>query len=123
MSPEAREQSFDALATELASGSISRGRALKLMDAALVGSTLASLGMGGVAAAAEDDQGEDEDCKRNGKKCKKDKQCCSGNCDSGTCAACPAGRVLLSNGTCALPCGGADAVSYTHLTLPTILRV
>jgi hypothetical protein len=37
MSPEARERSFDALATGLASGSISRGRALRLMGAALVG--------------------------------------------------------------------------------------
>ena len=29
--------------------------------------------------------------------------CCSGNCSNGTCA-CPAGRVLLVNGTCALRC-------------------
>jgi hypothetical protein len=41
MSPEAVERSFDELATGLASGSISRGRALKLMGAALVGSALA----------------------------------------------------------------------------------
>jgi hypothetical protein len=55
MSPEARERAFDALATEMASGSISRGKALRLMGAAVVGGTLASLGMGGVASAAEDD--------------------------------------------------------------------
>src|SRR5215212_4381595 len=29
--------------------------------------------------------------------------CCSGNCSNGTCA-CPAGRTLLANGTCALVC-------------------
>jgi hypothetical protein len=81
MSPEARERSFDALATGLASGSISRGRALRLMGAALVGGTLTSLGLGGVAAA------DPPGCKRNGKKCKGNDQCCSGNCSSGTCAA------------------------------------
>jgi|SRR5829696_894123 len=90
MSPEARERTFDELASGLASGSISRGRALKLMGAALVGSTLASFGMGGVAAAAP------PGCTPNGKNCKRDKQCCSGNCsNSGTCV----GRV----GGCAQP--------------------
>jgi hypothetical protein len=79
MSPEARERSFDALATGLASGSISRGRALKLIGAALVGSTLASLGIG---EAAADPPG----CKRTGKVCTKDKVCCSRNCSNGTCA-------------------------------------
>lgn len=71
-------------------------------------------------------------CKRSGKACKEDKQCCSGICNSGTCAAacrsnggtctagsqccsgncvtgmcsaCPSGRVELSNGSCAIPCG------------------
>jgi hypothetical protein len=88
MPPEARERSFDELARGLANGSISRGRALKLMGAALVGGALASLG--GVAAADEDDQGENEDCKRNGKKCKRNNQCCSGICSSltGRCEAC-----------------------------------
>ena len=37
MSAEARERSFDALASRLASGSISRGEALKWMGAALLG--------------------------------------------------------------------------------------
>ena len=37
MPPQAREHSFDELAIGLASGSISRGKALKLMGAALVG--------------------------------------------------------------------------------------
>jgi hypothetical protein len=37
MSPEARERSFDELARGLASGSVTRRRALRLMGAALVG--------------------------------------------------------------------------------------
>ena len=95
MSPEARERSFDELARGLASGTVTRGKALRLMGAALVGGTLASLGIGEAAA---------DECKRNGKACKKHTQCCSGNCVNGTCAGCPSGRVLLSNGTCAIPC-------------------
>jgi hypothetical protein len=104
MSPEARERSFDELARGLASGDISRRRVLRLMGAALVGGTLASLGIG---EAAADPPG----CKRNGKKCKRDTQCCSGNCEGGTCAAaCPPFRVELSNGTCALPCDRFDVL-------------
>jgi hypothetical protein len=80
MSPEARERSFDELARGLASGDISRRRALRLMGAALVGGALASLGLG---EAGADPPG----CKREGKNCKRDTQCCSGNCDSGICAA------------------------------------
>jgi hypothetical protein len=61
MSPEARDHSFDELARGLASGSISRGKAIRLMGAALLGGSLASLGVGGVALA-------DEECKPTGKK-------------------------------------------------------
>jgi hypothetical protein len=70
----------DELATGLASGSISRGKALRLMGAALVGGTLASLG---IREAAADPPG----CKRTGKACKRDTQCCSGNCEGGTCCS------------------------------------
>ena len=122
MAPEARERSFDELARRLTSGDMSRGRVLRLMGAALVGGALGSLGIG---EASADPPG----CKRNGKACKKDTQCCSGNCSGGTCAAactsdggacttngeccsdncsdgfcCPSGSVGLSNGTCAVPC-------------------
>jgi hypothetical protein len=95
MSPVAREHSFDELTRGMASGSISRGKALKLMGAALVGGTLASLGIGGIAAA-------DEECKPEGKKCRKDEQCCSGTCSKigtsrfGTCAA----GCTSNGGTC-----------------------
>jgi hypothetical protein len=123
MSQETTNRSFDELARGLASGSISRGKALRLMGAALVGGTLSSLGIGGVAAA------DPPGCKRNGKSCKNDEQCCSLNCEGGKCAAacvsnggacttsgqccsgncsngfcCPSGYVGLRNGTCAKPC-------------------
>src|SRR5215218_5883448 len=161
----AREEGFfDDLARGLADGSITRGKALRLMGAALVGGSLASLG---IREAGADAPG----CKRSGKHCTRDTQCCgslvcvsgtcqtptttttetptttttgtptttttetptttttetptttttpmcipnggtctaggtpccSGNCSNGTCA-CPAGRTLLANGTCALVC-------------------
>jgi hypothetical protein len=43
MSPEPRDHSFDELTRGLASGTLSRGKALRLMGAALVGGTLASI--------------------------------------------------------------------------------
>jgi hypothetical protein len=89
----AREESFfDDLARGLADGSITRGKALRLMGAALIGGTLTSFGVDGVAVA-------DDRCKPTAKKCKKNKQCCSGNCSGGTCAACLSGQVLC-NGSC-----------------------
>jgi Dickkopf N-terminal cysteine-rich region len=122
MARETRESSFDELARGLASGSVSRAKALRLMGAALVGGTLGSLGIGEAAA--------DNLCKPLDKKCRKDAQCCTGlSCQNGTCApctsnggtcsandqccsrncsngfCCPSGRVGLSNGTCAKLCG------------------
>jgi hypothetical protein len=92
MSPEARESSFDELARGLASGSLSRRKALRLMGAALVGGTLASLGIGEAAAAPP--------CRPVGKHCKNASRCCSGRCVNGTCAA-----VTFSSITC--DCEGA----------------
>jgi CXCXC repeat len=89
----AREEGFfDDLARGLADGSVTRGKALRLMGAAVVGGTLGSFGISGVAVA-------DDECKPTGKKCRKNKQCCSGNCSGGTCAACPSGQVLCG-GSC-----------------------
>jgi hypothetical protein len=81
MSQQTTNRYFDELARALASGSISRGKALRLMGAALVGGTLASLGIGKAGA--------DNLCKPEGKKCRKDAQCCSRNCDDSSrkCAA------------------------------------
>jgi hypothetical protein len=83
MARETTESSFDELTRGLASGTLSRRKALRMIGAVLVGGTLASLGIG---EAAADPPG----CKRNGKKCKKNSQCCSGTCDSitGTCLEC-----------------------------------
>src|SRR5215208_705368 len=77
----AREEEgfFDELARGLADGSLTRGRALRLMGAALVGGSLASLGIG---EAGADPAG----CKRIGKHCTRDPQCCGSLvCVSGTC--------------------------------------
>jgi hypothetical protein len=94
----AKDGFFDDLARGLVDGTLTRGKALRLMGAALVGGTLGSLGMGEASA---------DECKRNGKACKKDKQCCSGKCEGNICvAACPSGQVL---------CGG-NCVSNRCLT-------
>jgi hypothetical protein len=65
VSQQTTNRTFDEMARALASGSISRGRALRLMGAALVGGTLGLLGVGGVAGA------DPPGCKRNGKHCKR----------------------------------------------------
>ena len=84
MSQQTSNQSFDELASGLARGTLSRGKALRLMGAALVGGTLGSLGIREAAA--------DEICKAEGKKCRRNEQCCSENCSKsgtsrfGTCA-------------------------------------
>src|ERR687893_2921141 len=106
MSLRARDHSFDELARGLASGEVSRGKALRLIGAALVGGTLASLlGIGEAAAAPGG-------CKRDGKKCKESSQCCSGNCEGGTCAACGSNGATCTEGTqcCSGNCKGGMCV-------------
>ena len=82
---------FDDLARGLADGTLTRGKALRLMGAAVVGGAL------GIGEAAADPPG----CKRNGKSCKNGNQCCSGNCEGSICVSCPSGQALCSNGSCA----------------------
>jgi hypothetical protein len=95
----AREESFfDELARGLADGSVTRAKALRLMGAALLGGTLASVGMGEAAAAPGG-------CKRNGKKCKKSSQCCSETCVDGVCQN---GEVC--QGELVTPVGGGDPI-------------
>ena len=77
----AEEGFFDDLARGLADGTLTRGKALRLMGAAVVGSTLGSLGIGGEASA------DPIGCKRNGKNCTRNDQCCSRNCSGGSCRA------------------------------------
>ena len=80
------EHSLDELAKGLASGTLSRGKAIRWMGGALLGAALASFP--GVAWA-------NDDCRRLGRECRRDSQCCSGNCvrrgDDKVCA-CPQGQ-------------------------------
>ena len=82
---EAREHSFAELAKGLASGTLSRGKAIRWMSGALLGAALASFP--GVAWA--------NDCRRLGRECRRDFQCCSRNCvrrgDDKVCG-CPEGQ-------------------------------
>jgi hypothetical protein len=75
MSPEARERTFDELARGLASGNVTRGKALKLVGAALVGGALASIP--GIAWAKPN--------KPEGAKCNHNHQCASEQCVEGRC--------------------------------------
>ena len=103
----AREEGFfDELARGLADGTLTRGRALRLMGAALVGGTLASLG---IREAGADPPG----CKRLGKNCTRDTQCC-GNlvCPSGTCQEAPTTTTTTSTST--------STTSTSTTTPPTV---
>jgi hypothetical protein len=76
---------FDELAKGLATGTLSRGKAIRLVGGALLGAALASFP--GVAWA--------DGCRRLGRECRRDHQCCSKNCvrrgDDKVCA-CPEGQ-------------------------------
>jgi hypothetical protein len=86
MASETTQSSLDELAKGLASGTLSRGKAIRWMGGALLGAALASVP--GVALA-------DDDCRRLGGECRRDSQCCSRNCirrgDDKVCA-CPEGQ-------------------------------
>jgi hypothetical protein len=91
VSEQTTNRYFDELASGLASGSISRGKALKLMGAALLGGTLASIP--GIAWAK---------LKPDGAKCKRNEQCASGQCvdgvcGGGACAVCPEPCVCVTD--------------------------
>jgi hypothetical protein len=88
---ETRERSFDELARGVASGTLSRSKALKLMGAALLGGTLASIP--GIAWAK---------LKPVGAKCQRNEQCASGQCvdgvcGGGACAVCPEPCVCVTD--------------------------
>jgi hypothetical protein len=104
------QERFDELTKVLAAGKISRGRALKMLGAALVGAVLAS----GRGAALADTQ-----CKPLLKKCNKNAQCCSGNCienpqGSGKVCGCAAGQTLCpGNNSCIQDCPPGEALDPT----------
>src|SRR5215216_8210900 len=77
--------SLDELAKGLANGTLSRGKAIRWMGGALLGAALASVP--GVAWA--------NDCRRLGRECRRDSQCCSKNCvrrGDGKVCGCPEGK-------------------------------
>ena len=88
--PTRADHSLDELARGLASGTLSRGKALRWMGGALLGAALASVP--GVAWA--------NDCRRLGRECRRDSQCCSRNCvrrgDDKVCA-CPEGQARCND--------------------------
>jgi hypothetical protein len=84
---ETTNRYFDELTRGLASGTLSRRKALKLMGVALLGGTLASIP--GIAWGAK--------LKPGGARCKRNEQCASGQCVVGVCAA-------TACGVCPEPC-------------------
>ncbi len=85
MATRTTESSLDELAKGLATGTLSRGKAIRWMGGALLGAALASFP--GVAWA--------DGCRRLGRECRRDSQCCSNNCvrrgDDKVCG-CPQGQ-------------------------------
>jgi hypothetical protein len=69
---------FDDLTRTLATTTSRRGF-LKTLAGGAAGGMLALLGIGEAAA---------KDCTKTGKKCKDNKECCSGLCSNGTCVSC-----------------------------------
>jgi hypothetical protein len=104
MREETGGRSFDALAKGLASGEVSRRKALRLMGAALLGGTLAS--MPGVAFARPTPiRGGKGPCLEGRTNCRG--QCVNLNLDENNCGQCA--NVCSSpeeciNGTCRAPC-------------------
>ena len=90
MATQTTERSLDELAKGLATGTLSRGKAIRWMGGALLGAALASVP--GVAWA--------DDCRRLGRECRRDSQCCSRNCvrrgDDKVCA-CPEGQTRCND--------------------------
>jgi hypothetical protein len=100
------EHRFDDLARGLANGTVSRGRALRLFGAALVGAALGSVP--GVALAKPPPPGSG--CKPQGAKCIVNRDCCSQNCftQKGKMICGPVSGACFNNNDCAsLP--GQDA--------------
>ena len=113
MARETRESSFDELARGLASGDVSRGKALRLIGAALVGGTLASIpgvafaraprtpptGKGGCIAGRTNCRGKCYDLQSDRNNCGQCGNVCSDvqECQGGTCMGAPPPPVQCDN--------------------------
>jgi hypothetical protein len=104
MTKEAVERSFDELAIGLSSGSLSRGKALRLMGAALVGGALASIP--GIAWAKPK--------KPEGTKCNHNHQCASEQCLDGRCVL---GGSTCDGEICGALCCTADESCWSDGTI------
>jgi Stigma-specific protein, Stig1 len=136
MARDARAHSLDELAKGLASGTLSRGRALRLLGAALLGGTLGSLGIG--EAVADQDrcpQGQTRcgercvDLKTNERhcgscrnRCGSNQTCCKGRCVNlktnerhcGSCSnRCPEGSECVG-GVCQGSCAQQGGTPLTE---------
>jgi hypothetical protein len=99
-----RDGSLDELAKGLATGTLSRGRALRMLGAALVGGAFASIP--GAAWAA---------CKQPFHKCTANSQCCSRQCiknpqGNGKICGCPTGKTLCPAGNQCVTCSNTGEV-------------
>ena len=103
MATETTQSSLDELAKGLATGTLSRGKAIRLAGGALLGAALASVP--GVAWA--------DGCRRLGRECRRDRQCCSKNCvrrgDDKVCG-CPEGKTRCG-GRCVTNCTGGGTLN------------
>jgi hypothetical protein len=98
------EGSLDQLAKGMATGTLSRGRALRMLGAALVGGAFASIP--GAAWAA---------CKQPFSKCTANSQCCSRQCiknpkGNGKICGCPTGKTLCPAGNQCVTCTNTGEV-------------
>jgi Stigma-specific protein, Stig1 len=133
MTEETRGRSLDELAKGLANGEVSRGKALRLIGAALVGGTLASIpgmvwaartpppGKGGCPQGKTlcrgkcyDLQSDRANCGQCGNVCSESQTCEGGTCKAqlgGACSSatpCRSG-LTCSNGTCVTICSEGQA--------------
>ena len=80
------EHWFDGLLRSMATGASRRTALRKIGAGAAAGLiALAGVSVGAADNGGNEDENDDGDCKRAGKKCKKDSQCCSGMCVNGVC--------------------------------------
>lgn len=103
--PTGVDHSLDSLAKDLANGSVSRRKALRLMGGALLGGTLASIP--GMAWA------KPKPPPPPGKKCQRSSQCPTSQvCVNGACA-CPSGTTFCGGSCVSNTCGTNETLNST----------